>query len=165
MRLIVADTSPINYLILIGQQDLLARLYGQIVVPQAVLEELTDPRSPTAVRGWLESYPAWFVVAPETNTQREEQSLEGLDRGESAAILLAQELHADLILIDERPASSLARLRGLETIGTLGVLQEAARRGWIDLRKAVADLRGTNFRISPPLIRALLNPPESGSNT
>ena len=60
--LVVADTSPINYLILIQHEPLLPTLYTQVIIPTAVLRELQDPETPESVRTWVAHPPAWFEV-------------------------------------------------------------------------------------------------------
>jgi predicted nucleic acid-binding protein len=59
---IVADTSPINYLVLIEQIDILPRLYMRVLIPPAVLDELKHAAAPSQVRKWTESHPAWLEV-------------------------------------------------------------------------------------------------------
>jgi predicted nucleic acid-binding protein len=62
MRLVVADTSPIFYLLSIGQIDLLPRLFGKVFVPDAVHQELCHPAAPPVVRDWVTALPAWAEV-------------------------------------------------------------------------------------------------------
>ena len=57
MRVVIADTSPINYLILIDAIEILPRLYGRVIVPLEVLAELTDPDAPAEVARWLHDGP------------------------------------------------------------------------------------------------------------
>lgn len=122
MQLVIADTSPISYLIQIGCIDLLPRLFETIALPKAVQTELSSPRAPLLVRRWIAAPPAWLQIH---DTAGLLVAL-GLDDGETAAIALAESLCADLLLIDERDGSSVARKRGLRTTGTLGVLDIAA---------------------------------------
>ena len=77
---------------------------------------------------------------------RHDASLETLDEGEEAAILLALELHADLLLMDDEEGVMAARRKGLEVTGTLGVLSRAAQRNLLDLREAFDRIKRTNFR-------------------
>jgi predicted nucleic acid-binding protein len=86
----------------------------------------------------------------------EDVSIERLDLGERDAILLALQLKADLILMDEREGVDEARRLGLMVTGTLGVLDRAAERGLIELAPVIARLRKTNFRIDPVLLQRLL---------
>lgn len=96
--LVVADNTPLRYLILLGYVDILPALYGRILIPQAVLRELQHPRTPAPVRAYLAQPPAWLEIVPTTGTA--DAVLAELDAGERDAILLAQECHADLLLID-----------------------------------------------------------------
>ena len=74
--------------------------------------------------------PSWLELHPTLEFGND--PVEGLDEGESAAIALAEFLHADLLLIDERAGFRAAKKRGLCVTGTLGVLDLAAKRGLID---------------------------------
>jgi predicted nucleic acid-binding protein len=151
--IVVADTSPINYLLLIGHIDLLPRLYGRVVVPTSVALELSDADAPAVVKSWIESRPDWIDIS-EANTHND--SLDFLDRGERDGIALAQAIHADVILLDDLEARREAQIRKLYVTGTLGVLRDSAENGWINFSEAVAKLRSTNFRASPSLISRLL---------
>jgi predicted nucleic acid-binding protein len=83
--------------------------------------------------------------------------LEKLQVGEQAAILLAESMKADIILLDEKAARRVAGNRGLRVTGLLGVLGEAATRGLVDLAPANDKLRTTTFRSSPALLKATLD--------
>lgn len=127
MLLVVADTSPVGYLVQIGQIDLLARQFAEIRVPSTVARELQHPSAPAAVRTWIQGLPEWvrILTAPESD----DPTLASLDPGERAAIALGLSLKADLILIDERKGAAVALTKGFEVTGTLGVLDLAASRG------------------------------------
>ena len=99
--LVVADTSPLNYLVLMQQDTLLPTLYERVMIPPAVREELQRPRTPQAVRQWVAHAPAWLTVQPPQQSPSRQQ-FPRLRNGELEAILLAQERHADLLLMDER---------------------------------------------------------------
>ena len=83
-------------------------------------------------------------------------ALQSLDEGERSAIALAELLHANLILIDERKGTSAALSKGFEVTGTIGVLDLAARRGLISLADAFVRLKATNFRYPPEIMDDLL---------
>jgi predicted nucleic acid-binding protein len=85
------------------------------------------------------------------------QGLEKLQAGEQAAILLAESINADIVLLDEKAARRVARDRGLQITGILGVLGKAATRGLVELAPAINRLRTTNFRSSPALLKATLD--------
>ena len=94
--IVVADTTPINYLILIYQVELLPKLYDRILIPPVVLEELKHPAAPEPVRRWAAHAPLWLEVQTPKRNVRVPQ----LDLGESEAIALATEMNADVLLID-----------------------------------------------------------------
>lgn len=151
---VVADTGPLRYLVLIGHVDVLPRMFGGVSIPATVAGELCHPHSPDTVRAWATGPPPWLTVHPDPAQPAAE--LRRLDPGERAAIALAHVLGAGLLLIDERAGTAAARERGLETVGTVGILSRAAGVRLLDLAEAVSALRATNFRYPPALFDALL---------
>lgn len=152
--IVVADTTPLNYLILIGEIEILPRLYGRVVIPPAVQSELAHDAAPPAVRTWLaEGHPWLEILVPGATMDPE---LMELDAGEREAIALAEQISADQLIIDERSGRRAAERRGLSVIGTVGVLREAADEGLLDLRTAVEKLRETSFHISPEILARLM---------
>jgi predicted nucleic acid-binding protein len=131
----------------------MGRLFGTVLIPQAVERELLDLRVPLPVRQWMAQRPAWLKV----------QSIEGppdeelgrwLDPGEAEAIQLALQLEAEVIILDERSGREVAAAKGLTVIGLLGILREAYRQGWINNPlELLQRLRSQRFRISRPLAR------------
>jgi predicted nucleic acid-binding protein len=156
MRLVVADTGPLNYLVLIGDIELLPKLFGRVLTPQAVCDELADHDAPTAVREWVARRPAWLDVRRNPDFRPDDAKTAKLDRGERAAIALASALMADLVLMDDQEGVAAARRAGLVVVGTLGVLDLAARRGMIDLADAFMRLKATSFYYRQGLLDALL---------
>ena len=152
--IVIADTTPLNYLTLIELTHILSELFGQVGIPPAVLNELRSPQAPDAVREWFAHRPDWLVVR---EVRQEDPTLAHLDPGEREAVTLAQELQADLILLDENRGRQEAIDRGFNVTGTVGLLDRAGARGLIDVPTAVAQLRQTNFRVSPRLFKALLD--------
>jgi len=134
LRVVISDTSPLRYLILIDHADVLASLYAEVLIPEAVAMELTQTATPAAVRRWMEHPPVWLQIVP-LATRPAAPPLSGLDRGERDAILLALQLNADLVLMDDREGVEEARRLGIAVIGTLGVLDRAAERGLIELAR------------------------------
>jgi predicted nucleic acid-binding protein len=90
MRLVVADTGPINYLIPIDAIGVLPKLFERIFVPVAVHAELIDAEAPEAVRAWIGQAPAWLEVRPNPEFNSGSVDERSLDEGERAAIALAE---------------------------------------------------------------------------
>ncbi len=157
MRLVVADTSPVNYLLLIGHINILASLFEKVILPAAVKEELSHPRAPASVRGWTAALPVWIEVRQKTSGALDETARRRLDVGEEEAIALAIELRADLVLMDDEQGVEVAREKGLTVIGTLGILSRAARADLIDLGSAFDKLKRTNFRYRQEVLDRLLD--------
>jgi len=154
-RVVISDTSPVHYLVLIGQADLMAALYTEVRIPEVVAIELNQRATPESVRRWITHRPSWLQVVP-VPASLASVPLADLDPGESDAILLALYLEADLVLMDDREGVEEARRLGLTVTGTLGVLDRAAERGLIELAPSIVRLRRTNFHVSPSLLDRLL---------
>ncbi len=153
---VVADTSPINYLILIHQDTLLPLFYERVVIPPAVRGELQHPCTPTVVRVWVAHPPAWFAVR-QPQQHLEAEQFPKLGAGERDAIALAHELQAPLLLIDDPDGRAEAARRALRTAGTLGILEQAAMRELLDLPSVLTELfTTTTFRARAALIQDLL---------
>jgi len=145
---VVADTTPLNYLILIGQVELLRELFGKVMIPEAVLAELRHPKAPSAVANWLLRLPAWLTVE---KVECLDQSIQ-LGHGENEAISLAVERHISIVLMDERRSRSAAETRGLLPIGTLNILDLADERGLVDGVAMLEALKQTTFRADSELL-------------
>lgn len=158
--IVVADTSPLNYLVLIGQIEILPKMFGSVILPRAVYEELLAPSAPEEVRAWLDRLPTWIEVR--TASKGSDPSLGNLGVGEREAILIAEEIRADQLIMDDQRGRREARKRGIQAVGTLSVLQAAARAGLLDLSTALERLQRTNFFMSPRLVAETLKgePPE-----
>jgi predicted nucleic acid-binding protein len=148
--IVVADTGPLYYVVLIEQVKVLAPLYTRVHVPRAVVQEMLQTKMPSAVREWISHPPDWLEVRPDLPL---DPALGSLDPGESAAINLARSLNAGRILMDDWDGRAEAVLRNLHVIGTLGVLVLAHRRGLLDFEAALARLTQTNFYLSAELVR------------
>jgi predicted nucleic acid-binding protein len=153
--IVIADTSPINYLVLIGHIEVLPQLYGRILIPLAVSEELLHTRTPESVRDWFRSAPEWLEM--HAISQGVEPTLQLLGKGEREAITLAREIRADRILMDDVDARHAAEARKIRVIGTLGVLREAAQTGLLDLAVALPKLKQTSFFAGSDLIQRILD--------
>ena len=112
--IVVADTSPLNYLVLLGHIDILAKIYAEVLVLQTVLDELQDSDAPAEVRAWACGSPRWLQIS--TLIFRLDPLLDRLDRGELDAILLAESLKAERPMIDDlegrRAAANSSKIAG-----------------------------------------------------
>ena len=161
MQLVVSDTGPINYLVLIGHIDILPALFQRVLIPLAVREELKHATTPVEVRRWIAHPPAWLDVRKPPVRSFDDGLLASLDVGEREAIQLAMTLQSDtVLLIDDRKAVRAAIRKGLEKTGTIGLLNRAAQRGLLDLADAFARLRRTTFRFPEDLAKQLLDEQE-----
>lgn len=131
---VVSNTGPLIALAQIDRFDLLRRLFGRIVIPPAVRAEIQDGGSEAALTA-----ADWITVRPPQDTLAAQLLGEVLVAGESATIILASELGADLVLIDERTATRKARALGLPVIGTLGVLLLGKRAAHLSAIKPLLD--------------------------
>jgi predicted nucleic acid-binding protein len=152
--MIVSDTSPLCYLLLIDYIDILPELYESVLIPQAVANELSDRNAPELIQNWIAKPPTWLQI--KSINPQSETTLQKLDLGEQESILLAEQYKINLLLIDERAARRVAQQRNLNVVGLLGVLGSAASKELIDFPSAIARLQRTTFYASPRLIDALL---------
>jgi predicted nucleic acid-binding protein len=147
--LIVSDTSPLRYLVELGAIEFLPRLYGDILTTPSVLQELSQARFPEVVTRWASYPPLWLLIQSPVQTK----FLDILDIGEASALSLAIERHADVLLVDERKATGVAKSNGMRTAGTLAVLRDTALAGLIDFHMTMRRLTTeTQFRHTDALI-------------
>jgi len=144
--IVVADTTPLNYLILIAQIELLPALYSRVLIPQAVYLELQQAGTPRIVRDWAIHPPVWIEVRAASLVQN--PTLNDLDAGEREAIQLALDSGIGTILMDESDGRRAALLHRLKVTGTAAIIEKAAQIGLIDFRSTFARLEQTNFRLS-----------------
>jgi predicted nucleic acid-binding protein len=133
--IVVSDSSPVVALARIGRLELLPKLYQRVLIPTSVHRELTRPhrRFPLDPDSW-----PWLTVRAVQDPGRV-QELGHLDPGEAEAIVLAIEVNADVLLVDERKGRKVAAAMGLRVMGLLGILAEAKRGGLIDRMEPLLD--------------------------
>lgn len=152
--LIISDTSPITNLIQIGELDLLKKLFTEILIPQKVYEELANyegQKEELAKRKW--------IISKEVKDKEAIQRMgKLLDPGEAEAIILAKELNADFLIIDERKGRQIAEDYGLRIVGLLGVLVQGKQKGHIQYLKPILDrlINRIGFRVSSRLYDKIL---------
>jgi predicted nucleic acid-binding protein len=152
----VSNTTPLRYLIAIEQAHLLGQLFEKVFVPAAVHGELTEAKTPENVRRCVLSLPDWFEVRTVRETHATTFPVT-LHQGERDAILLAEALRADVLLIDEQIGRSIALSRNLPVSGTLGVLERADTMGFVrDFAQVLKQLKTSGFFIADSLEQQLI---------
>jgi uncharacterized protein len=154
--IVISDTSCIGYLIIIDKLLLLKENFSEIIIPEIVHREILQLSSKYNLDKYLHA--AWITCKPIKNNKFQQKLLATVDEGESQAIVLAKEIHADLLLIDERKGTLLARSLGIKTIGLLGVLLLSKEKRIIPLVKPILDqlISKTTFRIDKILYTNVL---------
>jgi hypothetical protein len=155
--IVVSDSSPLLNLAIIGQLNLLQQLYGSVIIPQAVHEELVVKGA--GMPGAESIGTASWIVVEEAMDRVLVAALQTqLDFGEAEAIVLAIESSADLLLLDERKARTVAAHLKLRFTGLLGLLVEAKQKNYIVAIKPVLDalMNQARFWVSPELYKHVL---------
>jgi predicted nucleic acid-binding protein len=154
---IVSDASALINLARIGKLDLLHQLYDELLVPEAVWQEVVVEGAGHPGADEVKTA-SWIKMRAVTNGQLVQVLRQDLDAGEAEAIALALEVGAELLLMDEHLGRETARHLGLRYIGLIGILIEAKHKGLIQAVKpyldALRDIAG--FRISDALYRRVL---------
>jgi predicted nucleic acid-binding protein len=150
---IVADTGPLNDLIQIEAIGVLEHLFTEVLIPEGVVMELMAEAAPVAVRDWALNLPIWCSVHPASDNPL--PAFSGLSPVDLDVLALAQ-ANQEAVLLDDLAARNAAKQLGLKVIGTLGVLELAATRKWVNLSETIALLKQTNIRISDQLYSAAL---------
>jgi hypothetical protein len=155
MREVLSNTSPLVYLHQLGRVDLLAALYGRIVIPEAVASELREGTRLGHAVPMVEALP-WITV------ERVEQAallqlVTDLDAGEREALALAVRRPNSLLILDDGLARRYATMLGLTITGTLGVLLRAKQRGLLEqVRPCIDQLQALGFRAAPAVRESVL---------
>ena len=143
---IVSNSSPLIALAKIGMLDILR---NDIDIPKAVFDEITKPEKEYAKE--LHEWGKDKVIEVENRKAVEYLELI-IDGGEAETVVLAEELNVDAVLIDDLKARKIAKFRGLNVIGTVGVLLNAKDKGLIsDIKPLLDELIKKRRRISEEL--------------
>jgi uncharacterized protein len=147
--LVVSDTSAISNLIQVELLDILHQLYGQIIIPKAVYEELSEIDSQKLLLDNL----SWIHIETVKNQDFVHQLENELDQGESESIALAIELKADFLIIDELKGRKIAENLGIQIVGLLGSLLKAKEKGYLQMIAPILEKLSiqAGFHINPQL--------------
>ncbi len=136
--IVVSDTSPVRGLIALGKTELLHKLFGKIIIPIAVKKELLRISSfQIEINSLLQQ--SWVEVREVLHSKEYSVIRKHLDEGESEAIVLARELNADLLLMDENKGRTFAKELNLKVLGLIGVLIKAKQQSHISRLKPILD--------------------------
>lgn len=159
--IIVADTTPLISLMKCDCLEVLRELFGEVQIPKAVYTELTS--NPKFAEEAITIANSGFIHKVNIEDQKSVSLFKratGLDIGESEAIILSDNLHADFLLMDEIKGRKIAIQMGIRIIGTVGILLLAYDSGILskeDIKTAVDLLRNANRHISDKLFEQLLD--------
>ncbi len=155
--IVVSDTTPLIGLAAIGHFDLLEQLFGPIHIPQAVYNEAViagrergGAKQEVASANWISTVHVQDRLAVEV-------LLDELDLGEAETIVLAREINADLVLMDEKKGRRKLAELGLNKIGTVGILLKAKQIGLLPtIQNDLEQLRQRGFSLSQSVVDAVL---------
>jgi predicted nucleic acid-binding protein len=152
MHNVVVNTTPLIALSYLGRLDLLKTLYGEIVIPDAVYRELSVKEDSVCKRFVDESLD-WICIKKIKNEMAKAMYKTQLHEGEVEVMILAQEINADVVVIDDANAKKHAKYLGLPVTGTLGVLIKAKREGYLsEIKPLLQQLLENNIYISDKII-------------
>ena len=153
--IIISDSSPLISLAIIGKLDILTHLYDEIYVRTAVYKEVVKSNKSFAkeLKSFLQG-----KIKNVKNKMAVDILLSDIGAGEAEAIILALEQHPDVVLIDDLKARRFARIKGLNVMGTMGLLLMAKKAGLIEeIKPLLSNLLSNNIRISPKIIDITLH--------
>ena len=150
MRKIICNTTPILSLIKINKLDLLEKLYGKIIIPYAVFEEVEEGKEKQYYQDL--SKLSWIEIENVKN-QLADFRFDKIDDGEAEVLILAKEKNADLVIMDELMGRRFARQIGLKLTGTMGILLKAKEKGFINsVSELLNELQNKGTWLNPKLV-------------
>lgn len=157
---IISDTTPIISLIKINRLDLLEKLFEEVLIPEAVYRELTT-NALFENEAKIVKTSSFLKTSSVQNRKSLQllQAVSGLDDGESEAIVLADELKSDVLIMDERKGRKVAEKLGIKITGTVGVLLQSYSENMIssdEIKTYLDQLKNSNIRLSESLIQKAL---------
>lgn len=156
MRKVIVNTTPLIALCHVGQLDLLKKLYGEIIIPQAVYRELSEKKE-SICKKQVDASLNWICVEKIENKMAKSMFKTQLHDGEVEVMILAKEKNADIVIIDDANAKKHAKYLKLPVTGTLGVLIKAKQQGYImELKPIMQEMIDKNIYISENLMKFCL---------
>lgn len=157
--IVVSDTTPIISLMKAGQLELLRQLFGVVYIPEAVYRELTDNEAFSEEVKMVRECEFLYVQKVDNGKSVTIlQNFTGLDAGESEAIILADEMNSDVLLMDEHKGRQVAKKLGITITGTIGILTQAFDEGMLtkeEVERCIELLKESGIRVSEKLYQRL----------
>lgn len=156
--IIVSDSGPLISLAKISEFHILKYIFERVIIPDSVYAEVVEEgkgrpgekETKKALGKWVEK----IKVSDRTAVQ---VLLSELKKGEAESIVLAKELNADLILLDDKTARDMAEASGLMVKGTVGIILMANEMGIIkNFRTVVNRLRDKGFYLKEDIYQRIL---------
>ena len=156
MRKVILNTTPLIALCHVGKLGLLQKIYGEVMIPQAVYRELSEKKE-SICKKQVDASLDWISVEKIENQMAKSMFKTQLHDGEVEVMILAKEKNADVVIIDDANAKKYAKYLHLPVTGTLGVLIKAKRQGYIcELKSIIQEMIDKNIYISDKLMRLCL---------
>ena len=156
MRKVIVNTTPLIALCHVGQLDILKKIYGEILIPQAVYRELSEKKD-SVCKKQVDDSLNWIHVENIKDQMAKSMFKTQLHDGEVEVMILAKEKNADLVIIDDANAKKHAKYLKLSVTGTLGVLIRAKKQGYIsELKPIIQEMVEKNIFISEKLMKLCL---------
>ena len=156
MRKVIVNTTPLIALSHVGWLDILKKLYGEVTIPEAVYNELSV-KAESVCKKAVDSSLDWIRVDKIKNQMAKTMYKTQLHDGEVEVMILAKEVAADVVIIDDANAKKHAKYLGLPVTGTLGVLIKAKQKGYInELRPMLQRMVESGIYLSQSLIELCL---------
>lgn len=155
--IVVSNTTPLIGLAVIERFDLLRQLFGRLYIPEAVYREAVVAGREAGGAKQEVSTATWIETVKVQDRLAVEVLLDELDLGEAETIVLARELNAAWVLMDEKKGRRKVTELGLDKIGTVGILLKAKQAGLLSqIGPDVERLRRQGVSISQQVIEAVL---------
>lgn len=159
--IVIADTTPIISLMKIGHLDLLQRYFGEVQIPLSVYNELVSNPNYQDEVDLIKGCPFIHIVKIHNNSSVNFiRKTAGLDLGESEAIVLSNDIKADLLLMDELKGRQVAEQMGIKIMGTIGLLLASYEKKYLssdEIRKCVTSLQVSGRHIGERYLKLLLD--------
>lgn len=156
--IVVSDTTPLIGLASIGRLELLLELFGEVYIPQAVYDETVIRGHEEGIAKQAVSSADWIRVVEAQDRLAVDVLLDEMDLGEVETIILAKEMNADWVLMDERKGRRKLSQLNIPKIGTIGILLKAKQLGLIPtLKPEIERLQKSGFGIAQAIVGEVLN--------